>query len=119
MKKIICVIILLCCFHFTSAQTEEDYEKIVTSITEAFNSGNKEAILKMCSADFIKATPPEEFGGQFEAYTKELGKVNSHEFWMEGERGNCFLLEFDNASMVLIIKLTSDIKIADMHLEEY
>lgn len=101
------------------AQTEEDYEQELKKIITSFNDDNFKSIYDLFDPSYQSEITVEDFTKMTQSYSNELGKIVSSEFWMEGERGNCYLLEFNDASMVLIFKLTSDKKITELHIEEY
>lgn len=77
-------------------------------IISSFNNNNSKNIFDLFSTDYQKLNNYNDFEKIIQTYTKRLGKINSNEFWLEGEKGNCYLLEFDNATMVLIVKLSKE-----------
>jgi len=119
MKKIICVIVLLCSFHFSFAQTEDDYTKFVETIINYINTKDAKSIHGLFSSELQSNLAITTLEKNIENYHSELGSIHSSEFMIEGERGFCYLLEFDNASMVLIIKLTPEKKLTEFTFEEY
>ncbi|WP_157730194.1 DUF3887 domain-containing protein [Tenacibaculum jejuense] len=115
----ICIILLLCVSQVSFAQTDADYEKLVEKITDLINTKDIKSIYDLFSEPLKKENSFENFEKSILGYQEELGKITSTEFWMEGELGNCYLLEFEQASMVLIVKLLSDNKISVFNVEEY
>lgn len=101
------------------SQTDTDYESFVENITKAINTKEVKSVYELFTSDLKKEIPAEEFEKVVLNYQKELGQITSTEFWMEGELGNCYLLEFEKASMVLILKLTPEKKISVCTIEEY
>ncbi|WP_299677707.1 DUF3887 domain-containing protein [uncultured Tenacibaculum sp.] len=119
MKKMICIILLLCFSQVSFSQADADYEKLVEKVTNLINTKDVKSIYNLFSETLKKENSLENFEKSILAYQEELGKITSTEFWMEGELGNCYLLEFEQASMVLIVKLLPDNKISVFNIEEY
>ncbi|WP_299621729.1 hypothetical protein [uncultured Tenacibaculum sp.] len=118
MKNIICII-FLCVIHVSFSQTDTDYEKQVENITKFINAKDVKSIYDSFTDDFKKETAFDGFEKTILDYHEELGNIGATEFWMEGEQGNCYLLEFEKASMVLILKLTPELKISGFTIDEY
>ncbi len=119
MKKIITVVVFLCVIQLTYSQTQDDYDELIEKITVAFNNNDSKEIFNLFSTDYQKLNKQNDFEKMVQTYSKELGKIVSNEFWLEGEKGNCYLLEFNNGTMVLIVKLSETNKITEFTMEEY
>lgn len=119
MKRILCVLALFFAVQTTFSQSDDDYENVLENITTLFNTNKAEEIYNLFSKEHQATINISDFKKEIEQYAKELGSISSHEFWMEGERGNGYLLEFDKASMVLILKLSPEKKITDFIIQEY
>lgn len=119
MKKVICTLIMLSLTFTSFSQTEKDYDNLVDKITTHVNAKDAKSIYALFTKTLQQEIKPEIFEKEILAYQAELGKITSTEFWMEGEQGYCYLLEFEKASMVLIIKATPDQKITGFKIDEY
>ncbi len=101
------------------SQTDDDYDQELKKISTSFNNKDFKSIYTSFDASYQSTNPEADFIKMMGDYFSELGQIASSEFWMEGEAGNCYLLEFDNASMVLILKLSADKKITQFTIDEY
>lgn len=119
MKKVICIFLLLCINLASFSQTDSDYKKLVEKVTKFINSQDIKSVYELFSDNLKKENSFENLRKTILNHQKELGKITSTEFWMEGELGNCYLLEFEQATMVLIVKLLPENKISVFNIEEY
>ncbi len=116
MKKLIFVLFLSTSVF---SQTEEDYKNTLDFISKAFNEQKSEAIFQKFSATLQQNLQEAVLKQKLDSLRKDKGKMSSYELILKEEDINNFLLEFENASMLLLINLSSDGKIKKFEIKDY
>ena len=116
MKKLI-----LALFLSTSvfSQTEEDYRYTLDFISKAFNNHKTEAIFQRFNPTLQQNFNETVLKKQLDSLREDKGKMSSYELILKEKEGKNFLVEFENASMLLLINLSSDGKIKKFEIKDY
>ena len=118
MKKFI-VLALIFCAQLTYAQTDENYQEVISKITENFNSQNAEGIHSLFSADYKTSFTLDKLKGFIETTQAAKGNIDDASLLMKDETGVRFLIQFAEASSVFVLHLNSDGLLTNFELEEY
>ncbi len=119
MKKTTYVILLLFCVHFGFSQTEDDYQKTLTSIAEGYNSKEPQKIFDLFSAELQSTFTLDKVNEFINDNQANKGEMGTSTYLLDEDNCKRYLTEFENSSMVLIICLSADNKITKLLLEEY
>ncbi|SED17389.1 Protein of unknown function [Tenacibaculum sp. MAR_2009_124] len=116
MKKLIFILFLSTSVF---SQTEEDYSKTLDFISKAFNEQKTEAIFKKFSLSLQRNFREEVLKEQLDSLLKDKGRISSYELIFKEKGLQNFLVELENASMLLLINLSSDGKIKNFEIKDY
>lgn len=119
MKTKILIVVFFLISQFSFTQTEQDYEAVVENVTKLFNNKEATTIFELLSPSYQAKLPVEAMKAKLDGMHDSLGKITSYEYWMEGEQGVGYTLEFEKATMIILIKLDKNKKVDNMTLEEY
>ncbi|PKV51517.1 Protein of unknown function (DUF3887) [Aquimarina sp. MAR_2010_214] len=118
MKKILSIILFLF-LQISFSQTQEDYQEVISEITNAYNTKDADKVFNAFSVE-LQSTFTLEKVKQFvsENQTKK-GPMGASAFLLDEEKAKRYLTEFENTSMILILGISPDKKITKLTLEEY
>ncbi|WP_408030200.1 hypothetical protein [Tenacibaculum xiamenense] len=101
------------------SQTEEDYKNTLDFISKAFNEQKSEAIFQKFSTSLQQNLQAEELKKKLDSLHKDKGKMSSFELILKEEDLKNFLVEFENASMLILINLSPEGKIKKFEIKDY
>ncbi|MFY7671933.1 DUF3887 domain-containing protein [Tenacibaculum sp. MEBiC06402] len=119
MKKIILSIALLFFVHFCYSQTKEDYSSVLNTLKDAFNAKNVDQVYNLFSSDLKSSLSKEKLSQLFKDTHADKGAMGDSELILEEDSSNRYLTDFENASMLIVLKLTSEGKLSVFSIEEY
>jgi hypothetical protein len=119
MRKIILSIALLFFVQFSFSQTKENYDNVLGSIVKAFNAKSTDQIFDLFTADLQAVLTKQKLSKIIEDTHSEKGVMGNSELILEEESGNSYLTEFENASMLVVLKLSPEGKISNFSIQEY
>lgn len=117
MKKITYLLLLVFCFSF--AQTEDAYQTTLSKISEVYNTKNADALFDLFSLELQSAFPLEKVKNFINENQNNKGNIGDISFLLDDNGTKRYLVEFDEASSVLILGLSLDNKITKLSIEEY
>ncbi|WP_299223818.1 hypothetical protein [uncultured Aquimarina sp.] len=117
MKKITYLLLLCVCFSFT--QTEDSYQMTITKISNAYNAKDANKLFELFSSDLQSSFTLDKVQSFIADNQAKKGTIGESSFLVDDEGTKRYLVEFENASTILILKLSSDNKITQLSLEEY
>ncbi|MBW1295156.1 DUF3887 domain-containing protein [Aquimarina litoralis] len=110
MKQLL-YIVLLFCLHTGIAQTDADYENAMKTIIEAYNANDAQKIFDQFSPDLQASYPVDKLKEFVTKTIEDQGKFSEFDF-MDTDGGHRYLVQSDNDSVILVIGLTSDLKLS-------
>ncbi|WP_271768023.1 hypothetical protein [Aquimarina algiphila] len=119
MNKITYTIVLLCFVQFGFSQTDNDYQTIITTISEGYNAKDANKIFSVFSADLQSTFSLDKVKSFIEENHASKGAMSESTLLVEEDGNRRYLTEFENASSVLVLGLSSDNKVKTFALEEY
>ncbi|MFD2564671.1 hypothetical protein [Aquimarina rubra] len=119
MKKITYLLILSICFSFSFTQTEDSYQMTVTKISDAYNAKDANQLFELFSSDLQSSFTLDKVQSFITDNQTKKGKMGESSFLMDDEGSKRYLVEFENSSTILVLKLSPDNKITQLSLEEY
>lgn len=119
MNKITFTIVCLLFLQFGFSQTDSDYEKVITTISDGYNAKDANMIFSIFSADLQSSFPLNKVESFIKDNHDSKGTMNESVLLVEEDGNRRYLTEFENASSVLVLGLSSDNKIKIFALEEY
>ncbi|TPN88684.1 hypothetical protein [Aquimarina algicola] len=120
MNKITYTIVFLFLATFGFAQTDSDYENTLKTVADGYNNKDSNAIFGLFSSDLQSTISLDQLKALVEdTYTQKGKVVGESTFLVEDDSGRRYLSEFENASSVIVIQLSQDMKISKFAIEEY
>lgn len=122
MKNLIIPLIAVIFFSATSegfSQTKEDYNKTLDFISKAYNENNAASIHEKFSESLKKDLEQVSFQKTIDSLHKDKGQMASYELILEEDGEKSFLVEFDYASMLILIHLTPEGEISLFKITDY
>jgi len=117
MKKITYLFLICICFSFT--QAEDSYKTTITKIADAYNAKDADQIFGLFSPELQSSFTLKKVQAFITANHEKKGMMGTSSFLMDDDGNKRYLTEFDNASIILILALSTDNKITQLKLEEY
>ncbi len=119
MKNSFLLSIALLCSFLSFSQTKTDYESKVTEVIKFLNEKNPEKVYDLFSDDFKSNRKQDEFSDVMKALVNENGSISTAELILEETEAFQYLVEFENSSKLLLLKLSPELKISKFSIEEY
>ncbi len=119
MKKTTYLIVLLFSMQFVLAQSDSDYQNAIAIVSDGYNSNNAQKIFDAFSADLQSSFTLDKVKTFISKNQSTKGTMGESSFLLDDNGSKRYLTEFENASSILVIKLTADNKINQLALEEY
>jgi len=117
MKKITLLLLLSICFSFT--QTEDSYKMTINKIADAYNAKDAKIIYNLFTPELQTTFTMDKVESFIADNQAAKGIMGEHSFLLEEEGAKRYLVEFENASTILVLKLSSENLIHSLSLEEY
>ncbi|WP_299440914.1 hypothetical protein [uncultured Aquimarina sp.] len=117
MKKITYLLLLCICFSFT--QTEDSYQMVITKISDSYNAKDADKLFELFSPELQSSFTLDKVKSFITNNQSKKGAMGESSFLMDDEGNKRYLVEFENSSTILILRLSSDNKITQLSLEEY
>ncbi|WP_438423687.1 hypothetical protein [Aquimarina macrocephali] len=118
MKKILSLILFLF-LQIGFSQTQEDYQKIITEVTDAYNAKDSKKIFDTLSPQLQSTFTIERVKQFISENQSKKGPMGASSFLLDEDKAKRYLTEFENTSLILIIGVSPDKKITKLILEEY
>ncbi len=119
MKNCFLSILALLSVSLTFSQSDEDYTNTLDFIKESFNEKKTDLIYNKFQADLKTKLEVDSFNKTMDSLYAEKGTMQSYEYLMEEDNEKSFLVDFESASMLMLIYLTPDGEISTFKITEY
>lgn len=101
------------------SQTEEDYEKTLNFIKVNYNENKPSLIYEKFDSEFKVQMQKDQFVKTIDNLRQENGAMQGYEFLIDEEGLKNYLVEFMNASMLIVITLKEEGAITAFEIKEY
>ena len=101
------------------SQTGEDYKNTFELIKKGFNDNSTSLIFDKFDPSLKQNTDKSGFEKLIDSLRKEKGKVESYNFLMEDNQEKSYLMEFENASMLIVLSLNTAGNISVFEIKDY
>ncbi|MEL6812639.1 MAG: hypothetical protein AAFP76_15020 [Bacteroidota bacterium] len=112
-------VLLFLCASISYAQTDSDYEKVMSEVATAYNNKDASAIHQLFSQDLQTSYSVNKLKEFVEATHLAKGTLGESSLLMTDEEGAQFLSQFEKADSLFIFLLSSDGKLTKFELGEY
>jgi len=119
MKNYVIAMLALMLTSSMFSQSEEDYENTLKLIQKSFNENNSSLIHEKFESNLKATLEKVNLEKMIDSLHKEKGSMNSYEFIMEEENEKNYLVDFEYASMLIVLHLTPDGEISTFKITEY
>ncbi len=117
--RILFTSLLIIFFQFAAfSQTDSKYTETLELVKKAFNEKNPSLIHQQFDEALKNKLKVAAFKKSIDSLYENKGTMSSYELILEEEDKN-YLLDFENGSLLMVIRLKSDGKIASFEIKEY
>jgi len=119
MKKIVYVL-MLCLAQVAMAQTDTDYENVLSKIATEYNAKSADNLFALFSDDLKTTFTLDQVKAFITENHEKKGEMGDASFLLDGEGDKSYLVEFTNSTSIIIMAILSpDNKLTKFVLEEY
>ena len=101
------------------SQTEENYSTALELIKQGFNDSNASLIHQKFDSNLKTEQAEVNFKTMIDSLHREKGLLQEFEFLMDEDNEKNYLVDFENASMMIIIRLNEAGEISTLKIKEY
>jgi len=101
------------------SQTEENYLTTLELIKQGFNDSNASLIHQKFDSDLKASLAEPELKTIIDSLLKEKGLLQEFDFLIDDEKEKNYLIDFENAVMMIIIRLNEAGEISTFKIKEY
>lgn len=106
----------LICSSVLFAQTDENYVSVVDSIVQSYNTDNAQQLYDLFTEELQQTMPLEKVKETFATLKKAQGNFSEYDF-MDNDGGRRYLIQSDNDSVIISIKVSAELKLIQFVLE--
>lgn len=101
------------------SQKEDDYINTFELIKKSLNDNSPSLIFNKLDASLKKDTDKAGFEKLIDSLHREKGKMQSYEFLLKEDEVKSYLVEFTNASMLIVLSLNEGGAISVFEIKDY